>query len=131
MNELQRPEFADLLARRRTVAPGQRGPATPGPPAHQQEERQRRDQRRRRVRHRQHGVARHREVAQREPVAVTSHDRVTGYFVSRADYEAYLRMKARMPMAYPVEALSEETIQAIAASSMDVRHLHLNQLLDD
>jgi PHD/YefM family antitoxin component YafN of YafNO toxin-antitoxin module len=74
---------------------------------------------------------RYREVAQREPVAVTSHDRVTGYFVSGSDYEAYLRMKAQMPQAYAVEALSEETIQAIAASKMDVKHDYLNNLLDD
>ncbi|MBY0355605.1 MAG: type II toxin-antitoxin system Phd/YefM family antitoxin [Rickettsiales bacterium] len=74
---------------------------------------------------------RYREVAQREPVAVTSHDRVTGYFVSGPDYEAYLRMKAQMPKAFAVEALSEETIQAIAMSKMDAKHDHLNNLLDD
>jgi PHD/YefM family antitoxin component YafN of YafNO toxin-antitoxin module len=74
---------------------------------------------------------RYREAAQREPVAVTSHDRVTGYFVSGSDYEAYLRMKAQMPKAFAVEGLSEETIQAIAASKMDAKHDHLNSLLDD
>jgi PHD/YefM family antitoxin component YafN of YafNO toxin-antitoxin module len=74
---------------------------------------------------------RYREVAQREPVAVTSHDRVTGYFVSSSDYEAYLRMKAQLPKAYAVEALSEETIQAIAGSKMDTKHNHLNSLMDE
>jgi PHD/YefM family antitoxin component YafN of YafNO toxin-antitoxin module len=74
---------------------------------------------------------RYREVAQREAVAVTSHDRVTGYFISSAEYEEYLLMKARMPKAYGVEELSEETIQAIAASKMDARHDHLNSLLDE
>lgn len=74
---------------------------------------------------------RYREAAQREPVAVTSHDRVTGYFISGPDYEAYLRVTAQMPKAYAVEALSEETIQAIAASKMDAKHDHLNGLLDD
>ena len=74
---------------------------------------------------------RYREAAQREPVAVTSHDRVTGYFVSGADYEDYLRLKAQMPQAFAVHELSEETIQAIAASKMDSRHDHLNDLLDD
>lgn len=73
---------------------------------------------------------RYREIAQREPVAVTSHERITGYFVSRSEYEEYLRLKARMPKAYAVEELSEETIQAIAASKMDARHDHLNSLLD-
>ncbi len=74
---------------------------------------------------------RYREAAQREPVAVTSHDRVTGYFVSSADYEAYLQMKARIPKTYAVHELSEETIQAIALSKMDATHDHLNSLLDE
>ena len=74
---------------------------------------------------------RYRELVQREPVAVTSHERVTGYFVSSSEYEEYVRVKSMMPMAYAVEELSEETIQAIAASKMDMRHNHLNSLLDE
>jgi len=74
---------------------------------------------------------RYREAAQREPVAVTSHERIIGYFISRIDYEAYMRMKAQMPKAYTVQELSEETIKAIAASTMDKRHTDLNSLFDD
>ncbi len=74
---------------------------------------------------------RYREMAQREPIAVTSHERVTGYFVSSAEYEEYVRLKSMLPKAYAVEELSQETIQAIAASRMDARHDHLNSLLDD
>lgn len=74
---------------------------------------------------------RYREMAQREPIAVTSHERVTGYFVSSAEYEEYVRLKSMLPRAYAVEELSQETIQAIAASKMDARHDHLNSLLDD
>lgn len=74
---------------------------------------------------------RYRELAQREPIAVTSHERVTGYFVSSAEYEEYVRMKSLMPKAYAIEELSEETIRAIAASKMDARHNHLNSLLDE
>lgn len=74
---------------------------------------------------------RYRELVQREPVAVTSHERVTGYFVSCSEYEEYLRLKSMMPKAYAVQELSEETIQAIAASKMDNRHDHLNNLLDE
>ncbi len=40
---------------------------------------------------------RYREMAQREPVAVTNHDRVTGYFVSAPDFEEYRRLKALVP----------------------------------
>lgn len=74
---------------------------------------------------------RYRELVQREPVAVTSHERVTGYFVSCSEYEEYLRLKSMVPKAYAVQELSEETIQAIAASKMDNRHDHLNNLLDE
>lgn len=74
---------------------------------------------------------RYRELVQREPIAVTSHARVTGYFVSCAEYEEYVRVKSMMPKAYAVEELFEETIQAIAASKMDTRHGHLNSLLDE
>ncbi len=74
---------------------------------------------------------RYREQVQREPIAVTSHDRVTGYFVSNAEYEDYVRVKSLMPKAYAVEELSEQTIQAIAASKMDAKHNHLNSLLDE
>jgi PHD/YefM family antitoxin component YafN of YafNO toxin-antitoxin module len=74
---------------------------------------------------------RYRELAQREPVAVTNHDRVTGYFVCGPDYEAYLRMKAQIANSSTVAELSEETIQAIAVSTMDAKHDHLNDLLDE
>ena len=73
---------------------------------------------------------RYRNIVQREVVAVTSHERVTGYFVSTGDYEEFLRIKAMMPTPYAVEELSEETIQAIASSKMDARHNQLNSLLD-
>lgn len=74
---------------------------------------------------------RYRELVQREPVAVTSHGRVTGYFVSCSEYEEYMRLKSIVPKAYAVQELSEETIRAIAASNMDNRHNPLNDLLDE
>jgi PHD/YefM family antitoxin component YafN of YafNO toxin-antitoxin module len=73
---------------------------------------------------------RYRDMAQRETVAVTSHERVTGYFVSSNDYEELMRLKAMMPKSYAAEELSEATIQAIATSRMDAYHNHLNRLLD-
>ena len=35
----------------------------------------------------------YREIVQREPVAVTSHGRTTGYFVSPVEYEELQRYK--------------------------------------
>jgi prevent-host-death family protein len=74
---------------------------------------------------------RYKEVAQREPVAVTSHGRTSGYFVSATEFEQYCRLKARATRAYHVSELSHETVDAIAATRMDPIHDHLNALLDE
>jgi len=36
----------------------------------------------------------YREIAQREPIAVTNHGRATGYFISAVEYEEMLRLRA-------------------------------------
>lgn len=57
--------------------------------------------------------------AQREPVAVTNHGRVAGYFISSHEYEALLQLKAppvtqtRMPA---FKTASEELFRAIVSS---------------
>ena len=72
---------------------------------------------------------RYRELAHRAPVAVTSHDRVTGYYMSAEDYEAYRRFRAHERQALAVEELDQATIDAIAETRMDPRHDHLNDLM--
>ena len=72
---------------------------------------------------------RYRDVAQREAVAVTNHDRVTGYFVSAHDYEEYRRLKALAPVALAVEELDAETLKALTSVRMDSKHDHLNALM--
>ena len=74
---------------------------------------------------------RYRDLVQRETIAVTSHGRVTDYFVSSAEYEDYLLVKSMMPKPYAAEELSEATLRALVARKMDARHGHLNSLLDD
>jgi PHD/YefM family antitoxin component YafN of YafNO toxin-antitoxin module len=74
---------------------------------------------------------RYREAAQRAPVAVTSHDRVTGYFVSAQDFEEYQQLKERARRALAVEELDDATLTALAEARMDARHAHLDKLLDD
>jgi PHD/YefM family antitoxin component YafN of YafNO toxin-antitoxin module len=74
---------------------------------------------------------RYRDAAQRAPVAVTSHERVTGYFVSAHDFEEYQQLKARAGHALAVEELDAATLRALAASRMDPRHADLDSLLDD
>jgi PHD/YefM family antitoxin component YafN of YafNO toxin-antitoxin module len=72
----------------------------------------------------------YREAVHQGPVAVTYHERVTGYFVSVDEYEDYVRVKKRMPKTFAIEELSEETIRALAKAKMSSRHKHLNTLLD-
>ncbi len=73
---------------------------------------------------------RYRMQAQREAVAVSSHGHVTGYFVGPADYEAFRRFQERLPRSFATADLSEDEMQAIAASRMGPRHDHLDALLD-
>jgi PHD/YefM family antitoxin component YafN of YafNO toxin-antitoxin module len=73
---------------------------------------------------------RYRMLAQREPVPVSNHGEITGYFVSAADYEAYRHYRTQR-RAFRAEDLSDEDIIAIANTHMDPRHDHLNALLDD
>jgi PHD/YefM family antitoxin component YafN of YafNO toxin-antitoxin module len=74
--------------------------------------------------------SRYREEAQREPIAVMAHHRVTGYFVSARDYDEYQRLRAAASAALAVEELDGATLKALAASRMDSRHDHLDALMD-
>lgn len=74
---------------------------------------------------------RYRDIVQREPVAVTNHERVTGYFLSKDEYEEYLKVKSMMPKAYAIEELSDATIQSLINARMDSKHNHLNSLLEE
>jgi prevent-host-death family protein len=73
---------------------------------------------------------RYQMLAQREPVAVTSHGRTTGYFVAAADYEAFKRFRETRRSFATVE-LPEDKADAIRASTMDPRHGHLDAMLDE
>jgi PHD/YefM family antitoxin component YafN of YafNO toxin-antitoxin module len=73
---------------------------------------------------------RYQMLAQRQPIAVTSHGRTTGYFIAAEDYEAFKRFNdARRSFA--TAELSEEKANAISASRMDARHAHLDAMLDE
>ncbi len=74
---------------------------------------------------------RYREAAQREPVAVTSHDRVTAVLVSAQDYEEYQRLKRLATRALFVEELAPETVAALETARMDSRHADLDRLMDE
>ena len=74
---------------------------------------------------------RYRDLVQREPVAVTSHDRISGYFISGVEYEAFLKLKPYLPTSYAVESLPDDSLQALTNNRMDARHNHLDRLLED
>jgi prevent-host-death family protein len=74
----------------------------------------------------------YREIAQREPVAVTSHGRATGYFVSAVEYEEMLRLKAAFARrSRGVSDMTQDEIEQMVAGRMDPEHDHLNALLDE
>nr|WP_294528838.1 type II toxin-antitoxin system Phd/YefM family antitoxin [uncultured Rhodopila sp.] len=73
---------------------------------------------------------RYQMLAQREPVAVTSHGRTTGYFIAAEDYEAFKRFKESRRSFATVD-LPEERARAISSSRMDERHAHLDTMLDE
>ena len=72
---------------------------------------------------------RYKEIAQREPVAITSHGRKTGYFVAEHEYAEYQRLKAMSRRALHVSELSEETMTSLKTARMDPAHDHLDALL--
>ena len=70
---------------------------------------------------------RYRMQAQREPVAVSSHGQITGYFVDPEEFEEFQRFRGR---SFATAELPEDKIKAIGAARMDARHGHLDQMLD-
>ncbi|HTY48792.1 MAG TPA: hypothetical protein VMB48_03775 [Steroidobacteraceae bacterium] len=74
---------------------------------------------------------RYKEEAQREPVAITSYGRISGYFVSAHEYEELRRLREFERRVYRLKGLPKEIVRAIKTARMDPSHDHLNALLDD
>ena len=72
---------------------------------------------------------RYRMRAQRQAVAVSSHGRITGYFVGPDEYEEFRRFRESR-RSFATAELPEEKVETIRASRMDKRHAHLDTLLD-
>ncbi len=72
---------------------------------------------------------RYRMRAQRATVAVSSHGRVTGYFIGPDEYEEFRRFRDSR-RGFATADLPEAKARAIRASRMDKRHAHLNRVLD-
>lgn len=67
--------------------------------------------------------------AQRAAVAVSSHGRITGYFIAPDEYEEFKRFQESR-RSFATAELPEEKIEAIRVSRMDPRHALLDSLLD-
>ena len=72
---------------------------------------------------------RYRMRAQREPVAVSSHGQITGYFIGPDEYEEFRRFRESR-RSFATAELPDEKVEAIRNSRMDPRHAHLDKLLD-
>jgi PHD/YefM family antitoxin component YafN of YafNO toxin-antitoxin module len=73
---------------------------------------------------------RYKEEAQREPVAITSYGRISGYFVSAREYEELRRLREFERRVYRLKGLPLEVAEAIKKAKMDSSRDHLNSLLD-
>jgi PHD/YefM family antitoxin component YafN of YafNO toxin-antitoxin module len=74
---------------------------------------------------------RYKEEAQREPVAITSHGRISGYFVSEREFKELQRLRNFEHRVYRLQGLPSEIADAIEAARMDPKRDHLSSLLDD
>lgn len=72
----------------------------------------------------------YREQVQREVIAVTSHGRITGYFLCEKEFQEYMLLKEQSRKAYHISELPNDTIASIAKAKMGSDHDHLNLLMD-
>lgn len=72
----------------------------------------------------------YRKQVQKEVIAVTSHGRITGYFLSEKEFREYMLLKELSRKAYHISELSNDTIASIAEAKMSSDHDHLNLLMD-
>ena len=72
---------------------------------------------------------RYKEAAQREPIAITSYGRTSGYFVSTLEYAERQRLRALERRVYRIGELPADIADAIERSEMDPAHDRLNALL--
>ena len=69
------------------------------------------------------------DVVHREAVAVTSHGRTKGFFVSPEEYAELEQLRSKARKIVRVGELSNEMVHAIRESTMDPRHDALNDLM--
>lgn len=73
---------------------------------------------------------RYRMLAQKSVVPVTSHGQITGYFVAADEFEEFERYRAQR-QSFATRDLPSDTMAVLATTTMDPRHRHLDDLMDD
>jgi PHD/YefM family antitoxin component YafN of YafNO toxin-antitoxin module len=71
------------------------------------------------------------DAAQREPIAITSYGRTSGYFVSAQEYAELQRLRVLERRAYRLSELPAEIADAIETGRMNPAHDHLHDLLKE
>jgi hypothetical protein len=69
--------------------------------------------------------------AQREPVAVTNHGKVDGYYMSAVEFAELQKARMAMRHSYTLKSLPDELYSAIIQAKVDPSYDYLNALLDD
>ncbi len=72
---------------------------------------------------------RYKKAALREPIPITNHGRISGYFVSAQEHAELQQLRALERRAYRINELPAELADAIQAQRMSPAHDHLNDLL--
>jgi hypothetical protein len=72
----------------------------------------------------------YKEKVQRQPIAITSHGRTSGYFVLQHEYDEYLKLKSQSRQVYGLDDLPDSTIDALSKAEMNAEHNHLNALMN-
>jgi len=73
----------------------------------------------------------HKEQAQREPIAITSYGRISGYFVSEQEFNELQRLRKFERRVYKLKNLPPEIAEAIKSAKMSSAHDHLNKLMEE
>jgi hypothetical protein len=57
-------------------------------------------------------VGEYKEKVQRQPIAITSHGRTSGYFISQHEYHEYVKLKTQSRQVYGLDDLPATTIES-------------------
>jgi prevent-host-death family protein len=75
----------------------------------------------------QQNVGRYQDVAMQGPVVITKHDRPHTVLMSAALFEVFVKGR----VARPVEELDDDTLKAIARSSVSATYADLDKIVED